>query len=299
MKSIKSILLFIFLLFLLAGCEGSLDDEKLESNEAVIERYLSSNNLSFTKQNGIYHAVRLKGVGYHVNEGDSIAFWYIGYTLDGNIFDTNIFELSDSLGFDTSINDFKPIKTVAGSSNFLDGINRGLLLCREGELGTILFPSIYGFGEKIVESIPAWSSLAYDIFIIYVKNQEIEQEQNIISNFVAGSLDFSQDTTGLWFSYIDQNEQEIKPTLGDTIYGWFKGTDLNNNLIEELPIEGQQIILGEDNLIEGVEYGFLMMYEGEMIQLVVPSSLGYGIQGSENVEPYTPLLYELRLDSIK
>lgn len=299
MKSLKSLLLILLFLFSFVGCEGPLDDEKRASNEAEIERFLSNNKLSFTKQNGVYHTVRLKGVGYQVNEGDSIAFWYIGYTLNKSIFDTNIIKISDSLGFDTSINNFEPIKAVAGKSNFLEGINRGLLLCREGELGTILFPSIYGFGEERVELIPAWSALAYDIFIIYVKNQEIEQEQNIISNFVAESIDFRQDTTGLWFKYIDQIEQEIKPTYGDTIYGWFKGTDFNNSLIEELPVEGQQIILGEDNLIEGVEYGFMMMYEGEKIQLVVPSSLGFGIEGLENLEPYTPLLYELRLDSIK
>ncbi|PKP36091.1 MAG: hypothetical protein CVT98_09190 [Bacteroidetes bacterium HGW-Bacteroidetes-15] len=285
--------------FLFPSCEGSLDDEKRASNEAEIERFLSSKKLQFTKQNGVYYATREKGVGYEITKGDSVAFWYIGYTLKGNYFDTNILEEAEKLGFDTSVRDYSPIKTVAGTNDFLEGINRGLILCREGEWGTILFPAIYGFGENIVESIPVWSPLAYDIFIIYVKNQEIEQEQNIISNFVASSSGYTQDSTSLWYKYITENESGISPSLGDTIYGWYKGSTMNNVVFEDLAAEGQELVLGDDELIDGLLYGFLMMKTGESMNMLVPSPLGFGITGTDIVAPYTPIFYELRLDSIK
>lgn len=299
MKPIFVSIYIIFIIFFLISCEGSLDDEKRVSNEAEIERFLSTNKLEYTKQNGVYYATRLKGYGYEVSPSDTISFWYKAYTLKGNVFDTNIPVVANEYGFDLTAKDYTPIETVAGSNDFLEGVNRGLLLCREGEWGTILFPSTYGFNDNIVQSIPAWTALAYDIFIINVKNQEIEQEQNNISNFVASSSGYTQDTTGLWYKYIIQNEQSILPSLGDTIYGWYKGQILSGSTFDETTLEGEELVINFDQMTEGLLYSFLKMYPGEEMHVIVPSSLGFGVEGNDQIDPYSTLIYELRLDSIK
>jgi FKBP-type peptidyl-prolyl cis-trans isomerase len=290
-------LFIITILFL--GCEKSLEDDKRESNEREIIQFLSKNKLPYIKENGVYHAVSNEGYGYEVNKGDSISFWYVGYTLQGIVFDTNVRKTAEKNGLDTSIRNFNPISTIAGSSKQIEGLRRGLLLCRQGELGTILFPSTLGFGEDFFGPIDPWTPLAYDILIINVKNQQIEQEQNIISNFVASSLGFFPDTIGFFYNYLTEIESDIQPSLNDTIYGWYKGSILNGNAFVELPSEGEMIVLNKGHLIDGLLFGLLRMNPGEEMQVVFPSSLGYGNFGFNNILPYTPLMYQLRLDSIK
>ncbi|MFP4555604.1 MAG: FKBP-type peptidyl-prolyl cis-trans isomerase [Bacteroidales bacterium] len=297
-----AILFFLITLFLFNACEGSLDDEKRADNEAQIENFISTNNLEYVKENGVYHAIQNKGFGYKVSSGDSLAFYYIGYTLDGVVFDTNIQEVAEEENLDTSIRDFKPLVVNENSNNLIEGLQRGLSLCRQGEYATILFPSNLGFGEQSMGPIPEWSALAYDIFIIYVKNEQIEEEQNIISNFVASSAGFSQDSlTGAFKRYLVEHAEDTLPgiNIDDTIYGYYKEETLAGELLSETDPEGQEIVLNTDELTEGIVFGFLMLKPEEKIQLVVSSAMGYGNIGNEDVAPYTPLLYELRLDSIK
>jgi len=59
------------------------------------------------------------------------------------------------------------------------------------------------------------------------------------------------------------------------------------------------MVLDNNNSTEGLMFGFMQMSPTDRLELVVPSSLGYGIHGISGVPPYTPLFYELRLDSIK
>jgi FKBP-type peptidyl-prolyl cis-trans isomerase len=294
----------IFLIFLTAiltfsSCENSLYEEKRIANELKIEEYLSLNKYSFTKKDGIYIVIQRKGYGYSTIPGDSIAFYYVGYTLSGNVFDTNIREVALKENLNQSIRNFDPITSIVDNNNLIEGLSIGLNHCRESEWTSLFFPSTSGYADNITGIVDKWSPLAFDVFIIYVKNEKINQEQNNINNFVGSSQGFTKDTTGIWFKYTTEVEFVNKPQGGDTIYGWYKASTLNLEVIEELPNESQEIVLDENLLAVGLILGFQKMDVGEAIKMVVPSYLGYGIDGGGKVEPYTPLVYELKLDSIK
>ncbi len=296
---INRFVLLLIIPIILGACEGSPDDDRKVANETKIESFLRNNDLTYTKQNGVYYATRVKGFGNRIADGDSIAFWYIGYTLNGIIFDTNIIEVAEEYNLDTSVRDFNPIEIIAGNSTFIEGLNRGVMLCREGEWGTVLFPAELGFGDDFVGPIDPWAPLAYDIFIIYVKNQQILQEQNFISNFVGNSEGFTLDSIGFWIKIIEQNENSSEFGIGDTIYAKVNGQSLYSDELIELPSESKQLVLNEQVLNEGVLHGFLRLSEGERAQLVLPSCLAFGTLGNDSINPYEPMLYEILLDSIK
>jgi FKBP-type peptidyl-prolyl cis-trans isomerase len=296
LKFLLSLLLFTLLI---SSCEKSLYDEKRVANNREIEQYLTRKRLAYTKEKGVYHAIVKPGFGYKVNTGDEISFWYVGYKLNGMVFDTNISEIALLAGLDVTVRQFNPIETIAGSENLLEGVRRGILMCRQNEKATVLFPSSLGFGKDYFGPIDPWTPLAYDIFIINVKNQHIEQEQNIISNFVANSVGFIPDTIGFFVKYVHEIESDIQPAYNDTIYGWYKGSILDGAEYTELPFEGEKIILNRAHLIEGLVYSFMRMKPGEEIEVIIPSSIGHGIKDFNNIPPYTPLIYQLRLDSIK
>lgn len=295
----KYLLPILFAAFVLSSCEGSVDDDRRISDESKIESFLNNNRLDYTKQNGVYYATRAKGFGNRIAPNDSIAFWYIGYTLSGAVFDTNILEKAEEYNLDTSVREFVPVKTIAGTSNFIEGLNRGLMLCRENEWGTVLFPAELGFQDNSFGSVPSWSPLVYDIFIIYVKNEQIIQEQNFINNFVASSQGFTLDSVGFWINVLEHTNNDSVFTLGDTLYGKVRGQSLHNSNAIVLPIESKEIALNENDLIEGVLHGFLRLSEGERAQLVLPSCLAFGIQGNDSIDPYEPMLFQIMLDSIK
>jgi FKBP-type peptidyl-prolyl cis-trans isomerase len=298
---LSKFLYLIVISFLLSNCKNALDDERFAAEDASIERYLKSKNLSFKKKDGIYYAIRSKGYGYHSAKNDSIMLWYVGYTFgsSGFVFDTNVLEVAQNYSLDTTVRNFNPLSVIAGSDGMIEGFRKGILLGREHELGTILFSSVYGFGDQMVGPIEPWTPLAYDILLISVNNYQIREEQRNISNFVAQHEGFVQDTIGFWRRFVNQTDQDVKPSIGDTIYGWYRASNLNGDVFAETANQGQQIVLDEDILTEGLTFGFMLLSPNETIELVVPSNIGYGVNGINGIDPYTPLFFEVRLDSIK
>ena len=295
-------LLRILVLVILAGlfskCEKSLLEEKKVANDKEIESLLNSNKIDFVKKNGIYAYVKKKGYGYQVTEGDSIAFWYVASTLKGNVFDTNIPEVAAETGIDMQGRNMTPIETVVGNDTFIEGLTLGLPLCREWQWNSLIFPSTSGYQDVYTGSVEPWTPLIFDVFIIYVKNEKIIFEQNNINNFVTDLGGFTPDSTGLWIKSVIQGELSRKPMPNDTIYGAYKLSTLDNTLIEQTEAKSQMIILN-NSILEGMLYGFLKLSTGDKMQMVIPSALGYSVNGTETIAPYTPLFCEIQLDSIQ
>lgn len=288
--------LLIPLGLLFSQCGKDLQEEKLLAENKRIEGFL--NNYSFNYQYGVYHAVATPGYGYEVAKGDSVAFWFKGYTLDNKVFDTNVLSVAKELKLDTLTRSFDSIVVVAGDGSLIEGLNRGLLLCRGDETSKIVFSSVYGFGDQNFGSIPAWSPLGYDITIIYVINDRIRAEQTLLNQLVKQNK-FLKHEMGFWYSTFGSPVSSVNPTLNDTIYGWFRAKTPNGDVFEEVTEQNIEIFLGNHDYTTGFKTGFTLLKPGEYATILVPSPLAYGIDGEGSVDPYTPVIYQMRLDSIK
>lgn len=66
------------------------------------------------------------------------------------------------------------------------------------------------------------------------------------------------------------------------------------------PYEPLEYVVGEMSLIEGWELGIMGQPQGTKVKLVIPSALGYGTQrASEEILPYTPLVFEIEILEVK
>ncbi|MFW5877640.1 MAG: FKBP-type peptidyl-prolyl cis-trans isomerase, partial [bacterium] len=55
-------------------------------------------------------------------------------------------------------------------------------------------------------------------------------------------------------------------------------------------------IIGQNSAIRGFEEGVKLMKKDGKSRIIIPSSLGYGVEGSGNKIPgYTPLVFDLEL----
>lgn len=127
------------------------------------------------------------------------------------------------------------------------------------------------------------------------ENQEKEEIQNYLNQHP--ELSFVLKESGLYYLDVTVGTGE-KPVAKDTAFvvytGYFlDGTKFDTNVGDNLfgfPVGGGFVIPGFD---EGVMY----MLEGGTAKFLIPSFLGYGNSGYY-MPAYTPLLFEVKLDSI-
>ncbi|WP_221032041.1 FKBP-type peptidyl-prolyl cis-trans isomerase [Actomonas aquatica] len=89
-----------------------------------------------------------------------------------------------------------------------------------------------------------------------------------------------------------------KPERGDTVEVLYKGTLLDGTMFDQRidPEKPFTFQLDRGQVIDGWEYGLLMMREGEKRTLIVPYELGYGTRGrSPDIPRMATLIFEVEL----
>jgi FKBP-type peptidyl-prolyl cis-trans isomerase len=93
------------------------------------------------------------------------------------------------------------------------------------------------------------------------------------------------------------------PVSNDIVYFKYKGTFLNGVSFDSLSIVNNipyEYLMGSGTIVAGVDEGLRYMNVGGRSRLLTPSKLAYGAAGIWGSVPgYTPLLWEIELDSIK
>lgn len=285
----------IGLVSFLSACDNSLEDDKRYAEEKTIESFISTNKLTYTKSDGVYHIATEPSYGYEVNNGDTVKFWYVGYTLSGLVFETNIESVAIEENLNTEVRSFEPLSVVAGETDLITGLKRGLLLTRLNQTSTIIFTSDLGFKGQIVGPIDAWSPLAYDMVVIYVNGKGIQSEKQLLAAMDLSS--YNLHSTGLYYKYL-VDTSSTRPISTSTVYGWYKITLPSGEVVEEVSTPNTTINLSETN-IGAIKEGFMLLSLGGSAEFIAPSPMGYGKKGNDIVPPYQPLAVSMRLDSIK
>lgn len=289
---------FILIVLLFSGCDNSLEDDMRYDEEENIESYISKKGWEYTKSNGVYHIAIQPSYGYEVNNGDTVEFWYTGYTPESTplVFDTNIESVAVSSNLDVNVRTFEPLRVIAGETNLIEGLKRGLLLTRLNQKSTIIFPSYLGFKDQIVGPLEAWTSLAYDIEVVYLNGKGIQTEVQKLSQIDLSG--YTLHSSGLYYqSLVDTSS--LHPSETSTVYGWYKCTFPDGSSVEESSIPNAEIDLTSEDITDALRLGFTLTSKGGTFKFVASSPLCYGKNGNDTVDPYQPLLYTVRLDSIK
>ena len=57
--------------------------------------------------------------------------------------------------------------------------------------------------------------------------------------------------------------------------------------------------VGKMSLIEGWSQGIMGQPAGTELQLIIPSALAYGPRGNQGIAPYTPLVFDMKIESVR
>ena len=104
-------------------------------------------------------------------------------------------------------------------------------------------------------------------------------------------------STGLWTELIEPGSGR-KPQRGDIVSVLYKGMLLDGTLFDQNldPDDPFTFQLACGKVIDGWEFGLLMMQEGEKRRLIVPYEMAYGTRGrAPDIPRMATLIFEVEL----
>ncbi len=90
-----------------------------------------------------------------VKSGDTVAVFYTGYLINGEVFDSNV-------GGNT-------FEFTVGAGQVIAGWEIGLIDMKVGEERRLVLPPEFAYGQNAVGPIPANSTLVFDVSLVEIK----------------------------------------------------------------------------------------------------------------------------------
>lgn len=145
-------------------------EQAQEAEKELIANYVTENKIKATPdEDGLYIIVNKKGNGQKVEIGREVSVNYTGRLLDGKVFDTSVESVAKDNDMYDARRGYSPMTYVVGQQSMIPGWEKGILNQPAGSKLTLIVPSSQAYGPQAVGSIPANSTLVFDIEILSVK----------------------------------------------------------------------------------------------------------------------------------
>lgn len=298
MRKTHSFVFGALLLGTMAACTSNIDpgmdiNAVYQSNLADISTYAASKGLSgASTSSGLYYVLTKPGSSsIAATYGQEVEFNYTLYVLSRSTTNTALVtdKKVDSTYSTTSV--FYPL--YPGSLK--DGLEEGLLKMREGEQAVLLMPSTLAFGSTTVGNIPASSPVRFDVTL----KRSRTEDQQINEYMTANQLTPTEiSTSGLRFIKTLDNPAGVLPTPSQTLIVKYKGKLLRSSSAFDSTGTGTYpTTIGKS--IAGFDEGLAKLKVGEKATLIIPSKIGYGVNGNQKIPPYAPMRFDIELVSVQ
>ncbi|NOH83838.1 FKBP-type peptidyl-prolyl cis-trans isomerase [Vibrio sp. 03-59-1] len=105
--------------------------------------------------------------------------------------------------------------------------------------------------------------------------------------------------SGLQYQVLQEGTGTEHPTAKSRVKVHYHGTLMDGTVFDSSVERNEPIAFGLNQVIKGWTEGVQYMVEGEKIRLFVPSTLGYGKNGSGPIPPATVLIFDIELLEIQ
>jgi FKBP-type peptidyl-prolyl cis-trans isomerase FkpA len=296
---IKRLVLLALILTILPACLK--DDDGWEKEQKLLKQYLTANNITVEpKASGLYFLEELEGTGASVEPGDYLIIQYTARLLSGTIYDSTDSLTAVQNGFFNPGFVYGPLKFKLSNVTII-GVKEGLTYMKEGGKARLIIPSKIGFGPYSTNSIPAYSTLIYDIELIEVIKDPVAHEAALLENYLIEN-DITIDPTASGLYFIEELEGTGNfPVQGNTCVVNFTGRLIDGRIFAKvLGADTYSFTIGITEIIAGFQEGVYLMKPGGKAIFIIPSDIAYGPAGSQNgvIPPYSTLIYEVELKQV-
>ncbi|MES2519667.1 MAG: FKBP-type peptidyl-prolyl cis-trans isomerase [Bacteroidota bacterium] len=294
----KKNIIYILLLSIVGFISGCTTTDVAPSTDvsaetlASITAYGTAKGLTFTKDaNSLFYVVTTKNPTGRTPLANEFVKLYYTYTkLDGTMLDS------------TGTNQKIPQAYPYLSYNTL--LNYAVAYLKEGESGTVVFPSTSTFSEPTV----------LNATLISTRN-ETEQISEYVSSKFAGQTP-TKTVSGLQYFITKTSASGDTAKTNKNVTVSYTGKllfqsrtrDTNGFFIytEQFDKGSFTFLVGANAVVPGFEEATKLLKVGDKGTFIFPSSLGYGKDGKFNnttqlydIPPYAPLLFEIEVTAVK
>jgi peptidylprolyl isomerase len=275
MKKITLLAVFGWMLMVATKCNdkaATAEGGKTETKAA---------NDTITTASGLKYIIWKKGTGEKAESGDKVSVHYAGRLLNGT-------------PFDNSYDRGQPFAFPLGQQRVIKGWDEGIAYMNVGDSATLIVPANLGYGSIERPTIPANSTLIFDVQVMDVK-----KTVKPIAFDVAGK-DTIYSGTGL--KYIRMNKTEgASVTAGATVAVHYTGYLLDGTVFDSSVARGEPISfpIGQSRVIKGWDEGIAYLKVGEKARLIIPPSLGYGSRDMGPIPANSTLVFDVELVEVK
>ena len=105
--------------------------------------------------------------------------------------------------------------------------------------------------------------------------------------------------SGLQYLVLEKGAGDVHPAANSKVKVHYHGTLIDGTVFDSSVERGEPITFGLNQVIKGWQEGLQYMVVGEKIRLFVPSTLGYGKNGTGPIPPASVLIFDVELLDIQ
>jgi FKBP-type peptidyl-prolyl cis-trans isomerase FkpA len=145
--------------------------EKLKTEEQVkLNKYLATQTAVKTTASGLRYQIIKTSAKPKPLPGDTLVVNYIGRTLDGKVFDTNLQEEAQKAGVLQPGRPYEAFEFVVKNGQVIPGWDEGFLLLNQGSKARLIIPSKLAYGDRQSgPDIAPYSPLIFDVELLGIK----------------------------------------------------------------------------------------------------------------------------------
>ena len=271
MRKLTLLVLSGWMLFAATKCN---DKKGAASNEPTID--------TITTASGLKYIIWKKGDGEKPAVGDKVSVHYAGRLTNGN-------------AFDDSYKRGKPFEFPLGKQRVIKGWDEGIAYMNVGDSATLIIPAELGYGAANKSTIPANSTLIFDVELMGVK-KAIKPKP-----FETAGLDTISSNTGLKYILLNKTDGTAV-TAGSTVSVHYTGYLHDGTIFDSSVSRGEPLSfpIGVGRVIKGWDEGISYLKVGEKARLLIPYQLAYGDRGAGAcIGPKTDLIFDVELMGVK
>lgn len=128
----------------------------------------------------------------------------------------------------------------------------------------------------------------------YMLNEEEEDIENYIKRH---GLEMVSTGTGLRYQILKQGSEK-RIEKGETVVLDYELCSVAGDLIYSSEKDGKKtFVVGDGSVESGLEEAITHLHKGDLAKVIIPSHLGFGLHGDDNlIHGFTTLVYTLKVD---
>ena len=287
-----------------SSCLKDDSEAQIAEEKRIFENYILTNNITVEPSpTGLYYIETLAGTGQSATEGDWLEISFTGrLVVNNDVVMTSDMQVAKDNSIYSSGTFYGPARLVLGQISYA-GLNQGIANMKEGGKARLIFPSDLGLGGQSSGSIPAYSSLIFDIELLKVIPDIREYETSLLMSYLQTN-EISTDSTdsGIYIKESVAGEGDF-PDANDLVTVTYTGKFLNGAVFDNSG-KSFNLHIGYNEVIYGFEEGVKLMRKGGAATIIIPYYYAYGEYGRLDsyyrtvIPPFTTLVFDISVSNI-